>query len=1356
MFRIAPVVLFNGNKSIHALAYLDEGSELTLIDEDLVRDLRVNGKVQPLKLRWTGNIVREERNSECVSLKISGVKSCHRFDLKDAHTVDRLYLPRQHVNFREIVRQYRYLDGVRVADQVGDQPKLLIGLNNAYLLAPLESRIGGVDEPIGVKSHLGWTVYGPRRSPPPTESFVGYHARLTNEELHNAMRKYFTVEDVEGTVSQLPESVADRRARDIMQNTTVKRNGRYETGLLWKVDDFRFPDSLPMALHRLRGLERRLDRDPNLDRKVRQQIQEYQTKKYIHKASAEELETSNQARVWYLPLNVVQNPKKPEKVRLVWDAAAQVRGISLNSMLLPGPDLLVPLTAVLQPFRERAIAFGGDLQEMFHQFTIREADKQAQRFVFRVDRDNDPEIFIMDVGTFGATCSPASAQYIKNHNASQYAEQYPEAARSIVRLHYVDDYLDSADDVDEAVERAKQVRFIHSQAGFTIHKWISNSPRFLEELGEHNTEDKISLQHCNEGSAERVLGLIWHPKEDVFMFLTAVRDDLAPYLLATARPTKRLALSCVMSLFDPLGLLAPFTLHRKILLQELWKSGCNWDQEINDECFSKWTWWRNTLSSIENLQIPRCYLKGVSAAAYDTLQLHVFCDGSSHAYGCVAYFRLETPSGIICSLVMAKTKVAPLKQLSIPRMKLQAAVLGARLANTVVANHRVKITKRILWSDSRTVLSWIQSDQRKYKPFVGFRIGEILQETAVDDWRYIRTKMNIADLLTKKRRESSLTSDGEWFHGPRILYAPEESWIGINEMAPNTNEELRACHLFHADQAVEFQGPLIDVPRFSKWNVLVRTIACVFRFISNCRRKRKNKPIEVIETTEKTNKLVCRTLSLIVAPLKQEEYEIAEIVLWKLAQSDVFGEEITILRRNQKSTMESWGKIDRKHFLYKLSPFLDDHQVLRVDGRLSESEFIPYDSRFPIILPSHHAVTDLLIDHLHQRFGHAYKDTVVNELRRRFYVPRVRACVSKVVKRCQSCKLRKSEPLTPRMAPLPVERLTPFIRPFSYVGIDYFGPVDVVVGRHSEKRWIVLFTCLSIRAVHLEVAHKLDTASCIMAIRRFVLRRGPPISIFSDNGTNLKAANKELQEQIKRIDTSCANVFTNARTQWRFSPPSAPHMGGIWERMVRSVKQVMSELNGGRRLNDETLLTVISEAEEIVNSRPLVYLPQDSMHAEALTPNSFVRGVTSCLDNPGISPTNQAEALRNAYKRLQITADALWKRWIHEYLPGLNHRSKWLEESKPLAPGDLVFIVDGHSRNGWIRGQVESVFAGRDDRIRQALVRTANGVYRRPVTKLAVIEVASSGKPDPDSGSGQDLRAGELLRPLSTDGAPTV
>ncbi|XP_058818122.1 uncharacterized protein LOC131685002 [Topomyia yanbarensis] len=363
------------------------------------------------------------------------------------------------------------------------------------------------------------------------------------------------------------------------------------------------------------------------------------------------------------------------------------------------------------------------------------------------------------------------------------------------------------------------------------------------------------------------------------------------------------------------------------------------------------------------------------------------------------------------------------------------------------------------------------------------------------------------------------------------------------------------------------------------------------------------------------------------------------------------------------------------------------------------------------------------------------------------------------MKRCQECKIRKCKPIIPKMAPLPVERLTPYCKPFSYVGLDYFGPIDVTVGRRVEKRWVALFTCLITRAIHLEVAHRLNSDSCIMAIRRFVLRRGPPITIFSDNGTNFKAANKELKEQISRIDTTCANVFTNARTRWSFNPPSAPHMGGIWERMVRSAKSTMQALNADHRMNDEILLTVIAETEEIINSRPLVYMPEESPHSEALTPNHFIRGRSSGLQNLAIVPTDLADALRSTYKRSQYVSDDLWKRWIKEYLPSLNLRTKWLEESKPLEPGRLVFIVDDNGRNGWVRGVVVKVFPGKDGRIRQATVRTAHGEYRRPVAKLALIEMESSGKSDQKAGSGQGLREGELLETLDSDdgaGEPSV
>lgn len=235
-------------------------------------------------------------------------------------------------------------------------------------------------------------------------------------------------------------------------------------------------------------------------------------------ATPEELAGFDPCSSWFLPINVVVNPKKPGKVRLVWDAAATVNGVSLNSQLLTGPDLLTPLPSVINRFRERPIGFGGDIREMYHQILIRKADRRAQLFLFRNTPDQPPSVYVMDVATFGSKCSPSQAQYVKNRNASEFSKQFPEAAVAIEKKHYVDDYFDSVDTVEEAINRAKEVRFIHSKGGFEIRNWVSNSGTFLDELGEAKVSQAVHLNRDKDSGTERVLGIVWDPKDDNFRF----------------------------------------------------------------------------------------------------------------------------------------------------------------------------------------------------------------------------------------------------------------------------------------------------------------------------------------------------------------------------------------------------------------------------------------------------------------------------------------------------------------------------------------------------------------------------------------------------------------------------------------------------------------------------------------------------------------------------------------------------------------------------------------------------------------------------------------------------------------------
>lgn len=1312
LFRIIPVVVSGPQATIETFAFLDDGSDLSLIESSLVEQLGIDGCKKPLCLKWTGNVTRIETESKRVRVTISGAKSQHQYSLNDIRTVQELTLPEQSLDYDELSQRYRYLRGLPVDSYNKAVPRLLIGVNNASLTVPLQIREGRKNEPIAVKTRLGWCIFGGRGNE--AAHSLNYHACScsNDEDLHDTVKEYFAMEDAGVKPPVVLESEDDKRARKIMEQTTIRVGEKFETGLLWKYDDVEFPNSYNMAVKRLECLERRMMRDPELATNLKTQIMEYQRKGYAHRATEEELAQANPKRVWYLPLGAVTNPRKPGKVRLIWDAAAKVDGISLNSMLLKGPDQLTSLPAVLSRFRQYTVAVSADIKEMFHQLLIRRPDRHSQRFLFRENLEDPIDIYLMDVATFGSTCSPASAQFVKNKNAEEFVDQLPRAVEGILENHYVDDYLDSFENEDEAEQVSREVRSIHQRGGFLLRNWLSNSSRVIHGLNEE--EPKASKNLCLSGAekSDRVLGMLWQTADDELWFPMEMKVEVQKVLESGERPTKRQMLRCLMGIFDPLGLLSVFLVHGKILLQDVWRAGLQWDEKVPEEIFERWMRWTSLFPTIENLRIPRCYFKGATVPVYERLQLHIFVDASEAAFSAVAYFRVINGDGIPeCSIIAAKTKVAPLRPLSIPRLELQAAVLGSRLMSSVQKNHSVEVKQRFLWSDSATVLAWLRSDHRRYKQYVACRIGELLSETDVTEWRWVPSKQNPADQATKWGKQSCIDVSSEWFTGPEFLRLSEQHWPRQAPIIIQPEEDLRPCFTI---QGFTIAESVVDFSRFSKWPRLLRAIGYVHRFVDNCRRK-------------------CRGENLELRHLSQEELRKAKNTVMRIVQWQDFPDEMVLLSKGQTD-------IPKSSSLYQLTPALDECGVLRVDGRIGAAPNASFDTRFPVILSRKHPVTQLVVADFHWVFRHGNSETIVNEVRQFYYISHLRTLVKQVAKTCQWCKMMKAVPKVPRMAPLPVARMASYTRPFTYTGIDFFGPLPVKVGRSTAKRWICLFTCLTIRAVHVEVAHSLSTSSCVKCIRRFVSRRGAPAEIYTDNGTNFQGAEHQLRDQLEEIRDDLAETFTNTETKWVFIPPSAPHMGGAWERMVRSIKIAMeTAYNCDRKLDDEGLETLAVEAEGIVNSRPLTYLPLESAETEALTPNHFLLGSSRGVRQPAVPFSDPATAAKNSWNLIQHQLDIFWKRWVREYLPMLTKRMKWFGEAVPVAVGDLVLIVDGTRRNGWTRGRVKEVVVAEDGRIRQAIVQTARGVLRRPVSKLAVLEVELGGK----TGSGGQCYGGE-------------
>ncbi|XP_065089899.1 uncharacterized protein LOC135711086 [Ochlerotatus camptorhynchus] len=457
--------------------------------------------------------------------------------------------------------------------------------------------------------------------------------------------------------------------------------------------------------------------------------------------------------------------------------------------------------------------------------------------------------------------------------------------------------------------------------------------------------------------------------------------------------------------------------------------------------------------------------------------------------------------------------------------------------------------------------------------------------------------------------------------------------------------------------------------------------------------------------------------------LTQQELARAENYLFRLAQSEGYADEIATLAAGYHQT-STQGRIIRNNPLFRTA-FLDENGVARFRGRTKACAFVDRDAAEPIILPRHHQVTRLIIAEAHERFNHQNHATIVNELLQRYRIPRLKATYNAVRKDCQQCKNDLAKPRPPMMGDLPQSRLAAFSRPFTYMGVDYFGPILVSVGRHSEKRWGVLATCLTTRAIHLQIAHTLTTDSCVMAIRNVMARRGVPAVIYSDRGTNFQATSKELKVAIELLDQNrLASEFTTSRTQWTFIPPVSPHMGGAWERQIRSVKQNLAKVQPSRLPTDEVLQNAMVEVENIVNSRPLTDLPVEDDESPVLTPNHFLLGSANGLRS--WVPFNDNPILRrNCWIQSQVMADKFWKQWVRDYLPCLTRRTKWFTPATPITVGDTVVIVDAKlSRNCWPKGRVIATHQAPDGQVRSATVQTASGgIYERPAISLAVLDV---------------------------------
>ncbi|XP_014217295.1 uncharacterized protein LOC106645853 [Copidosoma floridanum] len=1153
-------------------------------------------------------------------IKIMGIKAsvdadtpCKRVDfsiegmgdiysIKGALAVSSVNLPTQSLP-RELVRQISKELGIFIQVYDNVVPSILIGQDNWELLVSREVRCM---QDLGIAlslTRLGWVAHGhvqpsqhvnskdSRERALETSAHVSCVTCVEQTEgLEALVREYFKIESM-GVREVERVDPAQARALETLQRTSRQVNVGWETGLLWRSNTAPALDSRATALKRLHSIERRLDRDQEYARLYYPEMERLIAQGYAREVDNE----TTTSRVWYLPHFGVVNAAKPGKIRIVFDAAAATKGVSLNDQLDAGPDLLQSLPGVLLRFRQYAVACKSDIRDMFMRVYIRPEDRSALRFLWRgASRDKNPHTYEMTRLVFGAKSSPCSAHFVKDTNAQRFETTKPEAARSIIKNSDVDDFLVSRPSVEQLEALVEDVVGINRQANFEMHGWACNEVmRVGGPQGTTSARQERAIVLCDK-AAERVLGMYWDPKVDTSGLNVGLTHVPANILQGCVRPTKREYLRFMMSVYDPLGLLEPYTTRSKLILQAIWRSGIGWDEPLRDEEDEAWREWLDTVKKLNSLRVSRCITP--KGRDIKEAQIHVFCDASTRAFAACAYLRCETTGGCISvTLLMAKSRVAPDKPHSVPRLELQAAVLASRLLNTVSSEIEIPYSCAYLWSDSRTVLHWIQRDPRVRQAFVAHRLGEISERTANAKWKWVPTKENPVDAATRGKQLSEI-EEKRWFRGPNFLVLPETQWPTARELTHKEREVLegaerrpeRVALVVGSSNYVPFvarvfgwEGHLLAAQRVRRAYMRWKQVKAA--------RVARSKGQELLQQAQTKDQDLARQLD--------EEYVL------RAAQGDSFARERHALAKGQKISAGSK--------LIPFLPFLDDRGLIRIKGRVTcvaGAEF----NHTPIVLDGKHNTVRAIVRKLYYRWQHGYHETVVNELLQRYVVFGARPALRAVCNQCLICKMRRGRPQPPLMAALPEGRLAYRQRPFTHCGVDYFGPMLVKIGRSRVKRWGVLFTCLTTRAVHLEIACSLATSSMIMALQRMAARRGCPAVIYSDNGTNFRGACTELQTEVARLDRQRQKEYASKNgIRWFFSPPEAPHMGGSWERLVRSVKVALHATLKDEVPSEEVLCTVLAEAEHVVNSRPLTHVSVHPGDGEALTPNHFLIGTAS-------------------------------------------------------------------------------------------------------------------------------------------------
>lgn len=1273
------------NQSEKVRALLDCGSQSSFITKSLKQRLSLPTNSNNLvNIIGIGNSQANQATESCVAQLKSLVS---KFNVTSGFLV----LPQVTGQIPKITIDTSCLKlpkDLKLADPMFHKPaptEVLIGADLFWDILGRDQYSLGPNNPKLRSSHFGWIISGPINQ---FNDFMQGQAKhiqcnisITNQasddnyfKLHQEFSKFWELEELPNQISTLSESEKACEA-NFISNSVRLGSGRFSVGLPLKDSPDCLGNSYNMAKKRLLNLERRFKKQPEVKSQYVKFIREYKSLGHLSKSN---INIPNPS--YFLCHHAVfKEASESTKIRVVFDGSSpSSSGYSINDLLMVGPNIQDSLFSILVRARQYKYLLTGDIEKMYRQVNIHEEDRTLQLILWREHEHQPIQTLVLNTITYGM----ASSSYLSTRCLWQLGEECSDVQIKEIIQHdfYIDDVITGANSETELRHFHRSVTHALQLGCFNLRKFKTNLPSILDSSS--NSKDNLIISESTS-----TLGIGWNPSTDClhFPFKIAIPSD-------NTFLTKRQMLSNIFKIFDPLGLLSPSVTQAKLLLQQLWLNKLSRDEPIPHEMQGHWNKFAKGMPSLLDLQIPRRVL--CDDPTY--VELHSFSDASKNAYGACIYLRsVNVKNEVTVKLLCAKSKVAPLKATTIPRLELCAALLSAKLCKAVRQSLKYNISAEVHWCDSSIVLAWLRTSFQNLKVFVANRITEISELTDSSSWRHVPTAMNPADLISRGVNPAQLRSAALWWSGPSFLSELESDWPILNAKPDLLLPELKVSSI--AVHVTAVKEDLIKFDKYSNFNKLKRIFAHILRFTHNIKGNDGR----------------------FSGPLTADEVLASFIFLCRFAQLESFKTEYDLLSKGKP--------LSPKSNLISLSPFIGNDLLIRVGGRLEASNY-NYDKKHPILLSSNHHFTKIIFEYEHVRNLHAGPQLLLATIRETIWPLNGRHLARRTFRNCVKCRRLVAKTMQPIMGNMPRQRLVPGF-PFETLGLDFAGPFLILnrKGRGSRliKCYLCLFICLRYKCVHLEAVSDLSRDAFILTLHRFVSRRGKPSEIFGDNGRNFVSAAKEINKFIKVHANSLTEFASQEGIKFNFSPPYAPHFGGIFEAGIKSAKYHVKRVMGNSHLTFEEISTLFTQVEAVLNSRPLCPLSSSPDDFLCLTPGNFLIGrALNALPTPHVEDCNENHLQR--YARLQQIHQHFWRRWQREYIAELQQRRKWKTNNSSPSVGDLVLIQEDDAPPlCWRLGRISKLYCGPDDGIAGvADVMTTRGCTRRPLVRLCALPTA--------------------------------